>query len=260
MQKRSAFSDKIRALFAYRRIPWMLRLSSIEDHGKFVARMYQLQEDIYALDKYLESHWAVQKSELQTFWRCIDASLARFGVTQEEMPILRENIEKYQDIELHIRDHKLPLNRAISSTYAIKSCDVHLMRNLIYRADPALKERIACRDWEVYDMVTEVNDDITDIYEDLQTYNCNRFLITLLVRGRTKTSREYGTFLNDLGVRAADILVGRQTAEARDLRAWTDRRIVQTRTLLARRIKQINLEAVTGSRLSKALKLTPETG
>ena len=82
--------------------------------------------------------------------------------------------------------------------YFYKSCDVKLMRALIYREKPALEELLPQRDWLAYDMITELNDDIEDMFEDIRTFNGNRIIFEVAVLGADATYRHYQQYLEQV--------------------------------------------------------------
>lgn len=53
-------------------------------------------------------------------------------------------------------------------------------------------------EWRLFDLVTEVNDDVEDVFEDCDTINANSFLISTIEIGRKETRKIFTQFLNHL--------------------------------------------------------------
>ncbi|MDX1476870.1 MAG: hypothetical protein R3301_04155 [Saprospiraceae bacterium] len=241
MASQQEITKKINDLFTYRRIPYMLKLAGIPKDSPFVKQLMDLQQAIYALDEYLEANWQVKKSALDKHWKEINRQLRAFGLNRYQVVAFRKDIERYQSYELEMRDGRMPTRRPFKTTYGAKTCDVRLIRKLIYHEAPDLSKRIRETDWRPYDLITEVNDDINDVYEDLSKYNGNRFLISLLTRGKGRTRSEFSAFLRDTGKDARLRFKKRSGKENDELAAWTARRLDQTRVLLKKRLGQPKL-------------------
>lgn len=225
-------SQKIHELFAYRRIPELLRLAGIEKDSPFVTRLYKLQEVIYALDHYLESNWVVKKKDLKARWQAINDSLATFDIGKKDYSAFTREIERYERYELDLRKDKLPVSRSFERLYSCKSCDVKLMRKLIYRHAPDLKKKVREKDWLFYDLITEVNDDVNDVFEDCESWNGNRFLISLLIKGKGKTHKAYKAFLDETGKEARTHFKSTKDPYRTQLYKWTRERLQETEELL----------------------------
>lgn len=250
MAERQTISQKITELFAYRRIPELLRMAGIESDSPFVTRLYRLQEVIYGLDHYLESHWKVRKKELKDIWEQIYEALWAFGIEKKEARKYVKDIRSYEQYELDLRKKKLPLEKSIKSLYAWKSCDVKLMRRLIYRHAPGLEAQLAEKDWVCYDLITEVNDDVHDVYEDCETINGNRFMLSLLVRGKRKTRKAYRNFLEQTGEQARKHFKKKKRDLERSLYGWTRERQKETEELLRETMDDQKLSLVEKSRIA----------
>lgn len=253
MSGQKEVAKKIDDLFKYRRIPWMLRLAGIKSDNPFVAKLKNLQSSIYALDNYLESNWDVTKKGLAEHWKPINADLRAFGLNRYQVVAYRKDIERYQAYELEMRDGRFPTSRPFKTTYGAKTCDVRLIRRLIYEEAPKLRKLIRPTDWQAYDLITEVNDDIDDIFEDIEVYNGNRFLVSLNLRGKMRTRSEFNAFLRDIGKTARIKFRQREGKEIEELAAWTARRLDQTRHLLKKRLAQQKITTVKNAVLTRGL-------
>jgi hypothetical protein len=190
--------QKIDQLFVYRQIPWMLQVAGMKQPRRFYGKLKELQAAIYDLDHTLESNWKVEPSALRQNWGTINDHLDDFGLSSREREGLTAAIRKYEEHELGLRHGLSPVDLDMEYLYFYKSCDVKLMRALIYREMPALEEVLPQRDWLAYDMITELNDDIEDMFEDISTFNGNRIIFEVAVLGADATYRHYRQYLEQV--------------------------------------------------------------
>lgn len=187
--------EKITSLFEYRKIPFMIDQSNIIDKEIFYQRLITLQYEIYRLDHHLETIWEIDVEDLSPYWEKIYSALS-FFVEPDGVDTLIKEIEIYQSRELDLRKGVSPLVHDIENLYYHKSCDVRLLRNLIYLGDKNLQDSLDKRSWYAFDLITEVNDDIEDLYEDLKIYNANRFLFAMYEMNRADVKLLFRDFLN----------------------------------------------------------------
>lgn len=225
--------DKIHKLFAYRRITDLLQSAGLSRNKAFVSKLIDVQYRIYMLDAYLESRWDLDKENILKLWEPIHQSLATMGYEDKAIKKLTASIRNYERIERNCRKQKWPTKEDIHDFYYTKACDVRLIRKLIYDAHPALRDTWKLGAWKYYDIITEINDDIEDVNEDLQSYNGNRFLISILRKGSAKTHKEYLKFLAKTTSDAADYFKERMNkGNNSQLAAWTGERSRETALLL----------------------------
>lgn len=187
----SEIREKINILFSYRKLTTLLHLTGLEHDKSFTAGLIDLQLNIYLLDAYLESVWQLDDTILEERWQSIYQSMERLGFQKTKSKKWLKEIRLYERIEKNSRRNKWPTRVPFRTFYTIKSCDVRLIRQLIYAQAPTLKKEWKQSSWAYYDMITEINDDITDVREDLPTYNGNRFLISILRKGLAPTMTTY---------------------------------------------------------------------
>lgn len=188
---------KIRKLFQYRQLPYLIQASGLE--VSFIEVLIPLQKKIYLLDKYLEYQWVIDTSQIDNKWQEIELELERLGYLPQFIPELLSSFKIYLDRELDIRKDKFPSDISIEEFYLHKSCDVKLHRQII--ADRAKFKPFVHQDWHTFDLITEINDDIDDIQEDADSYNGNRLLFTLNLSTLNNALNEYRTYLYTLGKR-----------------------------------------------------------
>ena len=189
-------TDKISALFELRRIPWLLRLTNCSDEERqsYYQRLISLQFHIYGLDKYLEQTWDPDPDILNQLWEsCID-QLSLLEIKHEEARALLHSFHIYLQRELAIRKGKTPELLTIRSFYWHKSCDVKLMRTLIYDRFSAITKEIPRQAWIAFDYLTEIVDDLEDLEEDTHIINGNRLLFALRNRPISQVRQEYLDF------------------------------------------------------------------
>ena len=192
-------NNKINLLFKYRRLPWLIE-QAISHHERAEAlteRLTYLQYKIFLYDDHLEKNAIPDEGELQRLWEDIKMALKDIGISYNETENYLEEIRIYAENELATRDGKDLSDLPIRYFYYYKSCDVRLMRRLILeKSDRKVDFRL--KDWKLFDWITEVNDDVEDIIEDLNTFNGNRFLFCWKKRGASAAIIEYLEFLDGL--------------------------------------------------------------
>lgn len=240
------YREKIIDLFEYRELPKIIALGN---HGTLDERLYEnlikLQYHIYLLDSILENNWLVPSSKIKEAWTAIHADLIEIGIDRNSIDEYCRHIYKYQKHELELREYKLPERLTMEYFYFYKSCDVKLLRRIIYDKYPKLKRENKLSDWRVFDLITEINDDVEDVYEDLYTINGNRFLLGILKNGVTKTHNCYLEFLTSLKPR----ILNRSTT----IDIMTRRAYDATVELLNDTIKTIDLEKIESAIIKKRI-------
>ena len=229
---------KIEELFSYRKLISLLQQGGLEKDKVFYAHLVDIQYQIYLLDAYLEGQWELDKSALASCWKKIKESLAKLSYSSSQIDKLLREIREYERIERNCRKGEWPTKVSFKKFYTTKSCDVRLIRHLIYDAQPELRRIWKEKDWVYYDLITEMNDDIADVIEDLPTYNGNRFLISILRKGSLKTEKQYRGYIDKTTSKAKSYF--KKNAEEGDnhqLAKWTMDRSKETLDLLDKSIK-----------------------
>src|SRR5687768_1206052 len=162
-QVEKATIEKIKKLFTYRRISEMLKAANLDKDKNFAADIINVQYHIYMLDGYLESQWELNKKDLEKYWGAIFVALESMGYSVKEIASMVTEISDYEKIERNCRKDKWPTKESMEDFYITKSCDVRLVRHLIYNAQPELKGTWKENAWKFYDIITEINDDIADV-------------------------------------------------------------------------------------------------
>lgn len=189
--------QKIDELFRYRKFPEILKLVGEDyDQSQFILELKGLQLKIYELDQYLETHWEVVDDELDAFWQAIRESLNTCMTSKGDSEKYLSHIKKYQHHELQLREDKLPTRFKLSYFYFYKSCDVKLIRRLIYDRFPHLRKLMPESSWRAFDYITEIDDDVEDVYEDQETINANAYMISILTEGNEHANNQYRLFLD----------------------------------------------------------------
>ena len=247
--------DKIKELFTYRKLTDLMRYAQLDKDKTFVSQLTDVQYQIYLLDAYLESTWSLEEEKLKDLWQHIEDALRKLIPEPEDLIPLLSEIVEYERIELNCRKNKWPTREPFKKFYTTKSCDVRLIRHLIYLAKPELKEIWKEKAWACYDLITEVNDDVTDIQEDLHTYNGNRFLISMLRKGRKKTSKRYKEQLLSI-VNKADAYFCKHGDQGKHdkLYEWTLTRAIETLELLESTVQKNDHSLYTSSLILAKMK------
>lgn len=250
-----ALAEKINQLFEYRKLNELLRIGQLDQNKKFTDHLFHIQSQIYWLDAYLESQWNLEEEELKKYWKSIHSSLEALGYSENDRDDLLKNIRRYQRIEQQCRADQWPVDVSFKKFYTTKSCDVMLIRHLIYTASPTLKETWKENIWTYYDLITEINDDITDLEEDLQTYNGNRFLVSILQRGTKKTEKSYAKFIHKVAGNADKYFKKHPKQEQHhELHDWINARSAETLELLSQTIATADMQKLSSALLLQHMK------
>jgi hypothetical protein len=192
--------DKILDLFSYRKIPYLMDIVESDQTIKsdLLEKLIAIQTEIYHLDAVLEEDWEILDLKIEASWVQIYKALDELGVSPQEYNNYCRHIYRYQKHELGQRKGKSLLKFNMEYFYFYKSCDVKLIRRLIYERYRTLNKLAKQADWRWFDLITEVNDDVEDYYEDLGTNNGNRYLLQIQQEGIEKTNFTFSDFINSV--------------------------------------------------------------
>lgn len=230
---------KIDELFEYRRVPELLSEVSKDTRKGLKKKLMKLQASIYNLDHYLESNWKLDVSKLEQLWERIFAQMEDLNIPQKDVSRLLSSIRRYQLHESQLRENKLPTRLDPEYYYYYKSCDVRLIRNIIYKNAPELSKRQNVTDWRYYDLITEINDDIDDFFEDLDNINGNMFLIKAFQDGVNEAADFFDEFLDQILIKSINRSGRKSNEDLKLIKKWTFNRYVETKQLLEKRRKSI---------------------
>ena len=191
---------KIKALFAYREFDHLYQIGDIKNAKKerLESDLIRLQQDIYYLDEYLENNWLLDPISIKSYWNHIHQSLSNLGVSANDYDDYSAHIYKYQLHEEQIRSDKDLLRLSMDYFYFYKSCDVKLLRRIIYDHAPKISKYYTLSDWRYFDFITEVNDDVDDLIEDMHTINGNRLQLCIDRSGVAYARSEFLAFMTKI--------------------------------------------------------------
>ena len=232
-----SIGQKICDLFSCRRIGESLSFHGIVgiERQWLLTNLVHLQSSIYSLDCYGESIWDARVDVVEDLWGSIHKRLRAFGFTYHEIEFLIADMRAYQDIEAQLRDGISPSKMNIKTFYDLKTCDVRLSRRIIEMVERGSCSSRANTLWECYDLSCEIVDDLSDFWEDLSNFNCNRFLISLRDRGYAETRAEYLHFLERIITRTREIsTVGEESglSEVNQIGCWILESVRNARVVL----------------------------
>ncbi len=244
---------KIEKLMQYRLFPEILAESCLDSKIKseFYQKLIHLQKAIYYLDAHLEANWAIDNRILFLHWDNIYTCLLDFNISNHNRGEYVNHIRKYEKHELELREGKSPLRFGMEYFYFYKSCDVKLLRRLIFEKLGLPGSVCKLSDWRYYDLITEVNDDIEDLAEDLDFINGNRFLISLIQNGRESTKTEFLKFIDEIGFKAKQKYTSSEGKFNKQIFNETILRIEETKKLLNQVLKQVDDKSLVQSKLFK---------
>jgi hypothetical protein len=119
------------------------------------------------------------------------------------------------------------------------------MRRLIFETFPSLKSQFNLSEWRLFDLVTEINDDVADVFEDLHTINGNRFLISASIFGKDYVRKEFLSFLEKIQSRN-QVLPKRSKAWSTRIQKLTFENIISTKQLI-----DVHLEKISENQLKE---------
>jgi len=236
--------EKILELFKYRKLPFLLKTLSKKDRRFLEKQLFEIQKSIYDLDAYLESNWKIKDKKIKKLWKNINQSIADAGFDDDEIYSMTSHIRKYQLHELQLRDGKLPTRLKLEYFYYYKSCDVRLMRDIIYAFNPDLNQELPLSDWRLYDLVTEINDDVEDVFEDQHTINGNCFLIYINEIGIEKSADKFLNYLDLLASKSIRKFSNAKTSHKLRIHFNTIKRIEETKLLLNENVEKIRTKGL----------------
>ncbi len=214
-------NEKIIQLFEYRKLPYLIEFFSKSDRKKILSSLIELQKSIYELDCYLECNWNLRQSDLDKYWEDIYNKIEKLGYDRSNAFQMCSHIRRYQLHETQLRELKFPMRLNQEYFYYYKSCDVRLMREILFDKCKNLRVSHKLSDWRLFDLVTEINDDIEDIEEDLHTINCNAFMISILEKGSSISVSTYKKFLKALVAKSELRALKRHNKWYQQINSWT---------------------------------------
>lgn len=233
-------TDKIHQLFEYRQLPWMLDQTSLKEDEKQVLylKLVNLQREIFLFDNLLETQWQPDTNKFDELWANIELTLKSLGnYGDKKVDFLLSELRTYTENEYKMRNGEKLTDLNIKTFYYFKSCDVRLMRNIILEhvEGDDLPFGLRGRDWRFFDYITEVNDDISDLKEDLTTYNGNRWLQALTYFGQNRAAEQYRLFLDMCGIENRVLLKDHPESM---IPIWTKHALEDTLQLLMETLSQ----------------------
>lgn len=214
--------EKSRNLFQGRQIDKLYGLSPLAHDQTYYDRLVHLQSAIYELDTFLERSWIISPEELNVHWDRIHTSLASFHLNKDDRDRILRDVKVYQSHEMLTRTGGSPMSIPITEFYHYKTCDVRLIRHLIYQGDPRIEHQMPENIWRYYDWLTEVQDDLEDQEEDQGTYNVNRFLHAKEHLGEEKAKSHYLSYVRHIGSAARETLKEEDFPMMDEYQSWLD--------------------------------------
>lgn len=175
----------------------------LSEQHVLIERLICAQSAVYDIDRYGEISWIIDPGALSALWRALHHAVLPLMPAAVLTDAFRD-LRTYQGIELGMRQGVHPIETRIGEFYRLKTSDVQLWRRCIIERSDVHKTLAPL--WQCYDIICEVYDDLCDIDEDLDTYNCNRFLMSIQRRGIKETTAEIVNFVTEQAQAASRIL------------------------------------------------------
>lgn len=147
-------------------------------------RLQALQEQIYYLDALGEGTAHPSPADLRDRWRAIIATMQeRLHIGSHDALALTRELRDYQQLELDRRRRLSPWRLSLTQHYHLKTCDVRMQRRLCCLLSGRMPDVLTGRQWAMFDVLSELLDDVEDRTEDWGTFNYNRFEDELATEG-----------------------------------------------------------------------------
>jgi hypothetical protein len=213
MNPTSDVEARVADLFAIRRLQEQVKLSAATLEPAFWQRMTELQLSVYQLDAYFESTWDVSNFSRRRLWTRVIKSLEELA-HPAACPRLLSEIRAYEAIEASFRRTRSDTRTGIARYYYLKTCDVRLSRRLIEMRSEPLRRHLRLTAWNLFDLASELLDDITDLHEDLRTFNGNWLLFGLGGSNVRDVIEQCLSFLAEVEKHAYQLLSSLHSTEA----------------------------------------------
>jgi len=201
----TALRMQVRELFVGRRLFEQAELLALSLPPIFWKQLGELQSAIYSLDTYYESTWCVEGSVLVQLWEEIERCLAEVAPGSSSKRLLMD-IRAYERLEASFR-HSAASNMVGTATYyQLKTCDVRLSRQLIEMRSNWSRSDLRLGAWNIYDLASELLDDVADLPADVETFNGNRLLVDLIRHDAQEVIGGSLRFLENIERRARRLL------------------------------------------------------
>jgi len=128
------------------------------------------------------------------------------------------------------------------------------MRQIIYDLSDNLKSKYTLPDWRYFDLITEVNDDVDDMFEDLKSINGNYALIARWEFGKKESIRLLSEFMDTIETKNKERYTKRKNqSNYKAIYKMTQKQIKDTRKLLIKNMKKLKKKQITKAKLFRYL-------
>lgn len=183
------YSQKIDALFNGRLVE-QLALAVLNNDQYMHWRMsaMAIQEDIYNIDSYYESHGTLSAPVEQPMWAAVESRI-RESNGSGNIIVWRsfEALRQYGQIESRIHAFDQIDPRELSHIAGLKASDVRIARALIWSYGTAVSQSVLDF-WASYDECGELIEDLADVVEDGRDWNFNFWLYSYMAGGNVARS------------------------------------------------------------------------
>jgi hypothetical protein len=97
--------------------------------------------------------------------------------------------------------------------------------------------------WRYFDLVTEVNDDVVDVFEDLDFINGNIVLLSMMSEGKDATLSKFFKFLDDIHVQAKLAFQTYKKSDIHDeIMLCISNQVIKTKYLLDENLQKLHID------------------
>jgi hypothetical protein len=158
------------------------------EYHHWLSSAIAIQDAIYQIDSYYESHRTLSLPNEQPMWECVDSRI-RGSNGSSSFAVWRSfsDLRRYGQVEARIHSFDLIDAREFADIASLKTADVRIARALIwsYLATPS---QSLVDFWTTFDECGELIEDLADIKEDGRDWNFNFWLYTYMAKGNVTQS------------------------------------------------------------------------
>ena len=187
-------NGKISALFSLRKLVEFADVCNAQISDRFWEELRLLQAAIYRLDAYYESHREISNAHIMQCWVDINDAVSDLAETSfvERFTL---DIHAYERIEYSFRDSGCKDILGLRHYYGLKTCDVRMSRHILLTRQPSRNTLTPPSSWSDFDLIGEVLDDVIDVWQDIDNFNGNRFILGCIRDGVDVTIAQYRRFV-----------------------------------------------------------------
>lgn len=176
--------EKTSELFRARLVnPLANALLGKNEFSDWLSSAMAIQDAIYRIDSYYESHRALSLPSEQPMWELVESRIRESNGSSGFLVWKSfSELRRYGQIEARIHAFDVIDQREFSDIASLKTADVRIARALIW-SYLAVPSRSVLNFWMAFDECGELIEDLADITEDGRDWNFNFWLYSYMAKG-----------------------------------------------------------------------------